>query len=75
MHIDNSECLRNFGNFIKEARTSQGCFQADIAEAVGIKQPYYSQIEAGTRNVDLVLAMKICKALKVDLSDYIHTYL
>ena len=75
MNIDNSACLRDFGNFIKEARNGQGLFQADVAGRIGITQSYYSQIEAGIKNVDLVLAMKICQVLKVDLSDYIHNYL
>ena len=73
--IDNSECLIGFGKFIKEGRERQGLYQADVAEQLGISQPYYSTIENGARNVDLFLAIRICRELNLDLSDYINTYL
>lgn len=75
MNIDNSECLKNFGTFIKDAREKQNLFQADVAEQIGISQAFYSHIERGLRNVDLVMAMKICKVLKLNLSNYIKQYL
>ena len=74
-NIENSECLICFGNFIKEGRERLNLFQSDVAERVGISQPYYSKIENGERNVDLVLAMKLCKELKLDLQKYIHKFL
>lgn len=74
MYIDNDACLKGFGSFVKEGRERLGMYQSDVAKMLNISQPYYSCIEKGTRNVDLVLAMKICDTLKLDLSDYITVY-
>lgn len=74
MNIDNNACLKDFGNFVKAGRESLGLYQSDVAKMLNISQPYYSCIEKGTRNVDLVLAMKICDTLKLDLSNYINLY-
>lgn len=73
--IDNCECLIGFGNFIKEGRERQGLYQSDIALKLGITQAYYSAIERGKRNVDLVMAMKICQVLHLNLENYISIYL
>ena len=74
MNIDNDVCLKGFGNFVKEGRERLGLYQSDVAKMLNISQPYYSCIEKGIRNVDLVLAMKICDTLKLDLSNYISVY-
>ena len=75
--IENSECLVGFGKFIKEGREKQDMFQSEVAAQVGISQPYYSMIEKGTkeRNVDLVLALKICQVLKLDINEFIKQYM
>ena len=73
--IDNRECLREFGSYIKEARKWRGMSQAEIAEQLGIHQTYYSMIERGIREVDLVLAVKICHELKLDMRDFITKFL
>jgi DNA-binding XRE family transcriptional regulator len=75
--IENSECLIGFGKFIKEGRRKGDMLQSEVAELVGISQPYYSMIEKGTedRNVDLVLAIKICKVLGLDISDFVKQYM
>lgn len=75
--IENSECLIGFGKFIKEGREKQDMFQSEVATSVGISQPYYSMIEQGAkeRNVDLVLALKICQVLKLDINDFIKQYM
>lgn len=75
--IENSECLIGFGNFIKEGREKRDMYQAEVAALVGITQAYYSIIERGSkdRNVDLVLALKICQVLRLDLNDFIKQYM
>ena len=73
--IENSECLTDFGKFIRDKRESLNMYQTDVAAAAGISQSYYSHIESGMRNVDLVLAMKICQVLKLNLNDYIKEYM
>lgn len=75
--IENRECQIGFGNFIKEGRKRKGMLQAEVADLVGIPQPYYSIIERGAkdRNVDLVLAMRICQVLGLDISDFVKEYI
>jgi ribosome-binding protein aMBF1 (putative translation factor) len=73
--IENSECLVGFGSFIKEGREKRGMSQAEVAESIGIKQPYYSRIERGGRNVDFVLALKICQVLGIDANEFIKRYM
>lgn len=75
--IENSECLAGFGEFIKRGRERQDMFQSEVATLVGVSQPYYSMIENGAkdRNVDLVLALKICQVLKLDINEFIKQYM
>jgi transcriptional regulator with XRE-family HTH domain len=75
--IENSECLIGFGNFIKEGREKRDMYQAEVAALVGISQAYLSYIERGSkdRNVDLVLALKLCQVLRLDLNDFIKQYM
>lgn len=73
--IDNRECLREFGSYIKQAREWRNMTQSEIAELLEINQSYYSLIENGKREVDLVLALKICQELKLDMRDFITKFL
>lgn len=73
--IDNRECLREFGNYIRDARKWRGLTQAELAEQLEIHQTYYSLIERGEREVDLVLAIKICQELKLDMRDFITRFI
>lgn len=75
LKIDSKECHVQFGKFIHNARTSKGLYQIEIAEQVGISQVYMSHIERGARDIDLALALKICDALNLDISDFINNYL
>jgi transcriptional regulator with XRE-family HTH domain len=71
--LDNSECLIDFGEFIKTQRERKELTQEDVAQMVGIHRTYYGKIELAKREVDLFTAMKICRVLGIDLSDFIKT--
>ena len=73
--IENSECLSDFGEWIRRERERRDLSQAEVAKMVGIHQTYYGKIELAKRVVDLVAAMNICKALGLDLSDFIKTHM
>lgn len=73
--INNNECLLKFGEYIKEAREIRGYTQSDIASMLNITQSYYSLIENGKKNVDLVLAIKICQELKINMKEFMKMYL
>lgn len=72
--LDSNECLRDFGDFIRTQRERKGLTQAEVADRVGLHQTYYGKIELGRREVDLFKAIAICKALEMDLSDFVKTY-
>ena len=73
--INNGECLDGFGKFIRDGRERKDLFQSDVAELLGISQPFYSMIERGERQVDFVLALEICKVLNLDINDFVRTYI
>ena len=75
--IENSECLLGFGKFIREGRMKRDMYQHEVAALLGITQAYYSMIEQGNkdRNVDLVLALRICQVLRLDINDFIKQYM
>lgn len=64
---------KDFGEYIKQGREKQSLYQSQVAELLGVTQQYYSHIENGVRNVDLVFALKICQVLKLSLNDFIST--
>lgn len=72
--IDNQEVQIAFGKYIREGREKKHLYQSQVAEVVNVSQQYYSQIENGVRNVDFVLALKICKALKLSINEFVRTY-
>ena len=73
--IDNSECLISFGEYIKSARELKGYTQQEMAESLEIRQSYYSMIENGQKNIPLVLALKICSELKINMNDFMKHYI
>lgn len=73
--IENSVCLKEFGDLIKAERIRRRMSQAEVAQIAEISQPYYSKIELAQRGIDLVGALKICKALNLDLSEFIKRYI
>lgn len=66
---------REFGEYIKRARETQHLYQQQVAEQLGITQQYYSHIENGTRNVDFVVAVKICNVLNLNVNEFIARYI
>lgn len=73
--MDDRQCQIEFGNFIRGGRERLRLYQTQVAEQVGITQQYYSQIETGARNVDFVLALKICNILKLSVNDFFKAYI
>ena len=73
--IDTKQCHIQFGRFIQEARIEKKILQRELAEKVGITQPYLSYLERGERDIDLALAMKICVVLNTDIREFVNKYL
>lgn len=72
--IDNTQCNKDFGAFIKKARLEKGIYQEPIASELNILQSYYSQIESGVRNMDLSLALNICRIIGIDINEFLEQY-
>lgn len=73
--LDNSVCLRDFGELIQRERKRLDLSQEEVALEVGIHRTYYGKIEAGSRDIPFVTALRICKVLKIDPSDFIKNYM
>ncbi len=73
--IDSRECHLSFGKFIRERRELLGIHQRELAEKVGITQPYISYIERGERDIDFPLVLNLCEALGLDIREFIENYL
>ena len=73
--IDNSECLCDFGNWIREERERRELSQGEVARMLGIHQTYYGRIELAQREVDFVTAVNICAILELDISDFLKRYM
>jgi|TARA_B110000027_G_C15839511_1_gene177784 transcriptional regulator with XRE-family HTH domain len=58
-----------FGNKIKEERLKLNLSQEKLALEADVDRTYVNDIEKGSRNVSLVIAFKLSKALNIPLSN------
>lgn len=58
---------KRFGQKVKELRNKKGLSQESLALQAGIDRTYMPGIESGARNISIVVAEKIAKALDVPL--------
>lgn len=62
-----SPLLSAFGSRIRQRRLRLGISQEELAERSGLHRTYVGSVERGERNVSLINATRIAKALGVDL--------
>lgn len=58
-----------FGLRVKELRIAKGYSQEKLAEISELDRTYIPGIEAGKRNVSIVVIEKIAKAFKINISE------
>lgn len=60
--------------YLKELRNDNSITQSELAEALGIRQGYYSSIENGSRQnvIDLLLLVKIAEYFSVPVLSLIE---
>lgn len=61
-----------FGQRVKELRLSKGYSQEKLAELSDLDRTYVPGIEAGKRNVSLVVVEKIAKAFEMNISELMN---
>jgi transcriptional regulator with XRE-family HTH domain len=59
---------RRFGELVRRLRSEQGFSQEGFAYRVGLHRTYVGQIERGEKNVTILTANKIAKALGITLA-------
>tara|TARA_R110000868_G_scaffold161699_1_gene392465 strand:+ start:4431 stop:4643 length:213 start_codon:yes stop_codon:yes gene_type:complete len=59
----------NFGKRVKQLRLSKGYSQEKLAEISDLDRTYIPGIEAGKRNVSLMVVEKIAKAFNLTISE------
>lgn len=65
---DAQEFLRCFGDAIRARRKERGLSQEALADEIPLYRSYLADVERGARNLGLVNAMRIARALGVPLS-------
>lgn len=70
--MDDKQINKEFGAYLRKIRDSKGLNQCDIANRVGLSQSHYARIESGERACYLPLAIKICRALYIDINDFLE---
>jgi transcriptional regulator with XRE-family HTH domain len=61
-----------FGNKIKFLRSQKGWSQETLAYKADLNRTYVPGIEAGKRNVSILVIEKLAKALNVDLTEILN---
>jgi len=61
--------LRQIGNKLLAVRKRRGLTQADVAEAAGLSDRTYADIERGTANMRVETLLRICRALHITPND------
>lgn len=69
---DKDECLRRFGDDLREHRRRLGISQEELAHRVGLDRTYVGGAERGERNVSLFNLVKLAHALETSVSDLLR---
>ena len=68
---DNSFDFRPFGKAMRLARNDEGWTQDEVAEKLGIEQPYYQRLEAGYgQRPALPLFYRIVRLYQISVDEY-----
>lgn len=62
------------GEMLQQLRLKAGLRQIDLAKKIGEPQSYVSKFESGERRLDLYELRIICRALGVELTDFVGRF-
>lgn len=60
----------DYGKRLRDIRTAKGLSAKQIADAMGIKPPYISDLERGKKGMTINTLEKICEVLDISLVDF-----
>ena len=72
----NKRLAVKIGDSLRKIRLSQGdnLTQEDVAEGAGISTRYYTYLELGQKMPSFEVIMKIARAYKMSLSDFVKNF-
>ena len=59
---------------LRQARQDQGLTQADLSRSLGRAQTFVSDVERGVRRLDTVELWEMCRALGLDLTEFVARF-
>jgi len=62
---------RVFVSLVREYRTAKGMTQGQLADALGVVQPFISKVETGERRLDVVEWVSVCAVLEVPPEEFL----
>lgn len=60
--------------FLRERRIAAGLTQVQCATRLGWNQSFVSEVERGTKRLDLIQLRDFCKVLKTDLPKFVRDF-
>ena len=69
------QALADFGSLVRKSREALGVTQQEASDVLEISRSYYTHIENGSKNVPILLAIKICNYYKIDFNEFTRKYL
>lgn len=72
----NKDLAISIGDSLRKIRLSQGdsITQSDVADGAGISTRYYTYLELGQKMPSFEVIMKIARAYKMTLSDFVKNF-
>lgn len=72
----NKDLAISIGDSLRKIRLSQGdnITQSDVADGAGISTRYYTYLELGQKMPSFEVVMKIARAYKMALSDFVKYF-
>ena len=68
--VEEQEKMRTqLAALFKAKREALNLYQTNVADQLGVSQEFYCMIEHGKRNLDFIYVWKICKILRIPLSE------
>lgn len=67
-----TEIVASFGKYIRQHRIEQKLSQAEVASSARISQNYLSELERGTKDPALSIAIRICGALNTSIEAFLQ---